>query len=103
MILEIGAVAAAAALIQTARKGIPVKKGYLGELGTNSEIRWRARWGIWRWIAEVRSPETGWVEVGEYETREMAEAQAVAAAQSYLPATGTSFSDRPVNRGVKIR
>lgn len=95
MILEaLGIVAAAAAVAQTARKGVPVTSGSIGEVGTNQEVKWRVRWAIWRWISEVQSPTTGWMDVGKFSTRELAEATARSAAQGYQPARSTLTGTR---------
>jgi hypothetical protein len=90
MILEsIGIAAGVAALIQTARKGIPVSSGTLGDPVRGDAIKWRVRWAIWRWVAEIQSPLTGWTVAGEFPTKGIAEAAAKAAGFSYqLAATG---------------
>lgn len=100
MILEtLGIVTAAAAVIQTARRGVPVSSGAVGDPATGGEVKWRARWAIWRWIAEVRSPSVGWMAVGEFSTKGIARANAIAAAQSYIPTLRTG---RP-RRAMRVR
>lgn len=86
MILEaVGLATAAAVVIQTARRGVPVLTGSVGAPGTDDEVKWRVRWAIWRWIGEVQSPSTGWTSVGEFSTKEVARVNATMTAQYYQP------------------
>lgn len=71
---------AAAVAAGVAWKGVPVGSGQKGPAAR--DIRWRVRWAVWRWIAEVHTPDTGWTRVGEYETRALAKSNAEAAAAS---------------------
>lgn len=86
MIAVAAAIAAAAGSLYAGTRGIPVRSGQLGAPGLGP--RWRVRWAVWRWKAQVWTARGGWRGVGEFKSEELARGAAIAKAMEYAGQPG---------------